>query len=290
MADENAMQEEADEAAAAPDATEDSSTSESAEASGERDTGENPSSDGDDKGEDSKAPRRRDRLDKRFGELTGEIHSLRGQLESKDREMERMLRILERGGTTTQAAGDEGADSEPSRDNFDDFQDYLDERAKWVARQEFREHASKHEAAQAKRDAQARAAETEARWQKSHTAALEKHGDEYAELFEVVGRSIDDDLANEIKMADDPASLVLYLGKHPEALAKVRGMTVGRRSRELGRIEERLNSERSRSSAPKPPTPVRGGAGSADPLSDKVPTDQWIKNRQAQLAKQRSGR
>lgn len=289
MADENAMQGTAEAPEPDEDATEDSSPSNDAEASGERDTGEHPSPEGDDS-EQSKAERRQGKLDKRFGELTGEIHSLRGQLEARDRELERMVRILDRGGTTAQAAGEESSDTEPSRDSFDDFQDYLDARAKWVARQEFREHASKYEAAQKQKDAEQRAVETEARWQKSHTAAIEKHGDEYAEYFDVVGRSIDAALANEIKMSDDPASVVLYLGRNPGALDKVRGLQGAARLRELGRIEERLNSERRPSNAPKPPTPVRGGAGSGDPLSEKVPIDQWMRNRQAQVAKQRGGR
>lgn len=291
MSDENAMMAEAEEAPA-PDATpEASSPSADAEASGERDTGDHSSPDGDGTDADPKAERRQGRLDKRFGELTGEIHSLRGQLAAKEQETERMLQLLERGGTTEQAAGTQDSDPEPSRDGFEDFQDYLDARSRWVARQEFREQSSKHEKALAQRDAQAAAQAIEERWQRSHTAAIEQHGDEYVELFEAVGRSIDHQMAMDLKLSDDPAAVVFYLGKNPEALDKVRGLRGEHRLMEVGRIEGRLKSERRASAAPKPPTPVRGaGAGTSDPLSDKVPIDQWMKNRQAQVSKARGAR
>ena len=115
--------------------------------------------------EEDEKPRKR-----RASARIGELHA---QSKAKDAEIERLMRLVESGRTPTQAPASD--DDEPKRERFTDYEDYIEQRAAWVARKEFRQQQQTHEeSTRRQRDAQ-QAAQAHARWQDSHESMLDKY-------------------------------------------------------------------------------------------------------------------
>lgn len=254
------------------------STPETADAGGERETSDadKAASDKPEHGEDDK-PRKR-----RASARIGELHA---QNKAKDAEIERLMRLVEAGQTPKQAAGAASDDDEPKREQFDDYEAYIEKRAAWVARKEFRQQQTRHEES-TRREREARdAAQAHARWQESHDSALDKY-DDYEEIFDSVGTSINGEQAAAIKLAEQPAEVVYFLGKNTKELDKLKNLSGGPLYRAIGRLEERMERQREkRSSAPAPTTPVRGAAPSGNTLSDNLSPKEWVARRNKQLGR-----
>lgn len=246
--------------------TEASSTPEPADAGGERESSEAeeaPSTD-----EPRPKPRK---ASQRIGELVA-------LNKAKDAEIARLHQLAQRG--TPEPQQD---DPEPNRDDFDDFQEFLRAQARWDVRREFKEQ-SKHQQQEAqKRQASEANAAAQRRWDESHESAIDKY-DDYEEIFEVVGTSIDDAQAFAIKDADDPAEVVYYFGKNPKEFAKFKGLSGNAAIKAVGRIEERLSIQREqRSKAPRPVKPVKGTGTTTNALSDDLPMSEWVKRRNKEV-------
>lgn len=233
---------------------------------------EQESSDSDE--QEAPKPKKASRRDRRIAEL-------HAASKAKDAEIERLMRLAQGQTSQPKPSADDPA---PSEDQFDDYQAFLRADARWAARQEYREQASKQASQAAKERDQRNTQALEAKWEESHEAAIDEHED-YEELFDVVGKSINGDQAMAVKYADDPAAVVYYLGKNPKELAKFRALNDAQLLKAVGRIEERINSQREqRSKAPEPITPSRGaGNSSSNQLSDKMDTKRWmdLRNKQA---------
>lgn len=68
--------------------------------------------------------------------------------------------------------------------------------------------------------------------------------------------------------ADKPHELLAYLGKNPDALESLHGLSEGQLHRRLDRIEQSLKQEPKPSKAPPPLKPVTGSGGGGDPSPD----------------------
>ena len=251
-----------------PEAT---STPETADDGGEREPvdAEKATSDEDEK------PRKR-RASARIGELTAINKALVA-------ERDRWMRLAEAGKPPEQATSKD--DDEPKRDQFDDYEAYIEKRAAWVARTEFRQQQTRHEESTRRQREQHEAAQAHARWQDSHDSMLDKY-DDYEDIFESVGTSIGGEQAAAIKLAEQPAELVYFLGKNVKELERLKDLSGGPLFRAIGRLEERIERQREkRSAAPPPTTPVRGAAPSGNTLSDDLPTEEWVRRRNKQLGR-----
>lgn len=262
--------------------SEDSSASQTAEASSDDENRLSGEETEGQEAQDSEEPRKKRGLERRFSELTSQLREAKAALRAYESERERLYQTQPR-------AAPQDAEAEPSRDQFDDYEDYLVARARYAARQSVLEERQRMEAERQQRlEVEAQQAINE-RWDVSHDKAIERY-DDYLDMYEVIGTSINKDLAAAIKSADDPAEVVYHLGKNPKEFAKLRDKSGMAAVKEVGRIEERITASRQkRSAAPKPPSPVRGNAKAThDPLDVKLGTDQWMKNRMEQRAKRRS--
>lgn len=252
------------------DVTEESSTPETADADGGREASESD----EDTAEKAEKPRKRG-ASQRIGELV----SLN---KAKDAEIERLMRLVESGRTPQQAAGSEKSDDEPKRDAYDDYEAFIEDRARWVARQEFREQSQKHEE-ETRRERESRmAAELQQRWESSYAKALDSY-DDYEDIFDQVGTAITVEHAGAIRNADEPAEVVYFLGKNPKELEKFSKLQGAQLFRAVGRLEERIAIQREQQSkAPKPVSPVRGSQPSPNRLRDDMPISEWMKLRNKQ--------
>jgi hypothetical protein len=85
--------------------------------------------------------------------------------------------------------------------------------------------------------------------------------------------------------SDDPAAVLHYLGNNPDAAADLAGLTASQVARRIARIEFDLSKpkEPKQSNAPKALTPVKSTTKDDGGISDNLPTEEWMKRRNAQV-------
>lgn len=207
---------------------------------------------------------------KRIGDLTR-------QLREAQRQNERLFGLVE---SKEQKVNGE---LQPNRGDFEDYESYLDARARWVARQEAQTLGEQFKEASTKREAESIARREEADWNKRQESARKRYED-YDEVAYSDDLMITSEMAQAIKAAENGPEVAYYLGKNPGEAERISELSGPRAIIEIGRIEERLLAKAKRSGAPDPINPVRSKAsGVSDPLSDKVSTEQWIKARNKKL-------
>lgn len=241
---------------------------ENADAGGERESSE---SEKDASSQDDDKPRKR-RASQRISELVA-INK------AKDAEIERLIRLAQRGDTAPAPSDD----TEPKREDFEDYEAFVRADARWQARQEFRQLTEQQQAQQRQQQHEREAAAVQQRWDESHEAALDRY-DDYEEMFEAVGTSITGTHASAIRNADDPAEVVYWLGKNPKEFAKFKDLSGVALLKAVGRIEERIHSQRAQQSkAPPPVAPIKGSTPTPNKLTDDLPPEKWLELRNKQV-------
>lgn len=242
---------------------EDAATSEEGEASA--------SASGEDTSEDEKPKPKKygGGFQKRISELTAKLRESQGQ-------NERLMELIERSKTDPQ-------DEQPQRDKFEDYESYLEARARWAARQEARTVEKRLAEDFDKRTARQAQAQVESEWQSRQEEARRRYED-FDEVAFANDLPITDGMAEAIKLAENGPEIAYYLGKNPGEAERISELTGAKAIIEIGRIEERLLARAKRSGAPPPVSPVKSKAsGNPDPLSDKASIDKWMAERRKHL-------
>ena len=203
------------------------------------------------------------------------------QLTQRHRELEaenaRMARVLEQVARERESAS-APRESAPSRDSYENYEEYLEARAEYTARKVAREAQEQQLAQEGQRRAYEQAQAGQREWEAKQDAARERF-DDYDDMVDAVGTEIGAGAAQAIKSSDVGPDIVMYLGRNPDVLRKLSNMSSTRAAIEVGRIEERLNANKERKgTAPAPITRTRSaGAASNNPLSMNKPIGEWAK-------------
>lgn len=245
--------------------------------------GGTPSQEGPGEDEATSKPTGKDRLNKRFSELTRTIHETR-DAEARERARadaaERRLAELERG---ARPPGTGGEDKAPRLEDFKEYEEYAEARARWVTRQELRK-ASAVAREHAQREAALnRVAEIRGRWEAAESGARERFED-YDEVMAASSVKFPEALAVALLESDNGPELSYYLKQNPEEITPLRGLSPIATARALGKLEAKLAAEppgKPKTAAPKPPTPTRPAAP-VDELNDKLSDSEWIRRRNKQ--------
>lgn len=154
--------------------------------------------------------------------------------------------------------------------------------------------------AAAKRELQQQAQqENQTRRSQSFTKLEEQFAKKQSDYYDVTrndGLTISTAMAEAIAESDEGPALAYHLGKNPEIAEQIARLSPYAAARELGRIEERLRTEREKakapvvSKAPPPPPKIEAVEPSVsvapdDPDSDKLDGPTWLKRRNKQVAK-----
>lgn len=210
---------------------------------------------------------------KRISELTAQLRQAQRELEAARAKPE-----------TPQA--DEPA---PKRDQFDDYEAYLEAHTRWVARSEAQSIKQAADAEYQRRIADRERDAREGDWQAKVETFREDHPDWDAVALNPA-LPITAEMAETLRELDNGPEVAYHLGKNPELVDRLAGMSDRKAALELARLSERLVTQVKRTSAaPKPIEPVRStGRANVDPLSEKLSIDEWVKNRRKQVAGVRS--
>lgn len=168
----------------------------------------------------------------------------------------------------------EGKGAAPKAEDFDSYDSYLDARAEWLVEQKLRE--------QSKKSAEERSKAEQAEAKAHKQARLQSVMDDGAKAYKDFGatlQALDSVVANptEIQSAldcvlesDRAQDLIYFLGKNPSVVVRLAEMTPLQQAREIGRLEEKLQSKKL-TAAPEPPQTVKGTGGRV--TSDAPPAD-----------------
>lgn len=199
------------------------------------------------------------------------------QLRRENEELRARMEAIER----RPQAGDD-ADKEPQEGDFNgDFFKYEREWNAWNARKIVREERAREQESRSK-TAQAD------QWRErvlEHQDRVEEARETITDYDKVLASSkvpVSDEVGREILSSDKSALLSYYLAKNPDKLEALNSMTGRELAREIGRLEGvvRLPAKNSKTNAPAPIAPLKGGASPTfDP--SKASMDEYVAKRKA---------
>lgn len=165
-------------------------------------------------------------------------------------------------------------DAEPTIDKFDTLEEFVSAKADYVARKQLERYQYEQLERQA-RDANQR---QQAEWAHKMEQAIDGSEEAveaiqeftyFAQEAERKAPAVANAIGSALKESDIGPELVIHLGKHPETIERLVGMSPYRAVAELGRIEAEILAKKGnttpkpvQTSAPKPPSPVKA-VGSA---------------------------
>lgn len=205
------------------------------------------------------------RVQQRFDELTRDKYAERAARERVERELDELRRA-------SRQQQQQDGDGAPKRDQFDDYESYIEARASYRATKEMvgRLEAMQRQVAEQQR------AEHELRERNSvlqaiadSTAKFRSQAKDFDDAMEAIADIPSSPiLERAIATADNPAAILYALGKDPERARNIAMMDPLQQAKMIGKIEYELRSTSVRvSNAPAPgkPAGAKGGAASEPP-------------------------
>lgn len=215
------------------------------------------------------------------------IDQLTKQAAEEREEKRRLLALLERNGVqpgAPQARQEPQPDVGPQREQFEDYETYLEARAEWRAanaantmfQRRMAAEAQQRQRAEIERDATAVVSTMQERIAEGRKAIpdFDKVVEEASDL--PIGRA-----APAIATSDNPAGVIYYLATHPETAQKLAHLNEVQAAREVGRIEALISAPPQVSNAPRPGKPVGSRGAPSDGFRDDMTMDEFVKWRKA---------
>jgi len=208
------------------------------------------------------------KLEKRFSELTKQRELARQEAERERQrasDLEERLKALE---TKNQPAPQVDQDREPQPSDFTDAFEYARALAKYAA-----DNAMKN---RDKIEAERKASEERQRLNESWQTKLEKVKSEMPDYEDMVASSdvvVSDQVRDAILESDVGPRILYHLAENPEVAEKISKMSLVKALTEIGKIEARFEKPPevkpvvTRSNAPAPISPIRGGSNVDVPMT-----------------------
>jgi hypothetical protein len=216
----------------------------------------------------------------------------------KREELQRRLAVTEelalRGRPEEPKAPPKPAESnEPKREQFQDYESFLEARAEWRAEKKVDERLDRDR----KEREQTRTAEDKQKLEKSFREHAQKVAAEIEDFEDVMSSASDtmitETMADAVMHAGEIGPRLLYhLAKNPAESQRIATLPTARQAAEIGKIEAKLSAApepKKPSKAPEPINPIGGKAPATDDEPDSKNTKAWIAWRERQLRAKRKG-
>jgi len=240
---------------------------------GEEEEAEEPQPEGEEE-EPAKKPKKS--AQKRIRELTAKYR----QTEREVQELRRLLNEQQPKGE--QQPPSQTPPKKPTRDQFEDEDEYFEALADWKTSQKLQEQ----EQTQQQRQRQQKEQEEQERINQAVQTINEQGMNEFEDYEDVVFENnaliITDPMVHAISEMDYGHRVAYHLGNNPDRAAKIAEMKPARQAIELGRIEQDLTQKpkKKQPKTPPPTEPVKGGGESGE--SEPSDVNDWIKWRRQQ--------
>ena len=174
-------------------------------------------------------------------------------------------------------------DPKPSRDEFDDPDEYDSNLAKWGGRQALREFQINHSETEQRNKQQAESTKLQAQWAKGEAEALEKYPD-FKETVENDAVTISGPMAYAIPRHPMAHDIAYYLGKNPAEAARIALLGPAESAMEIGAIAYQLkNAKPEVSKAPAPVKPVGTSNTSGRKTENDMSMEEYAAQRKAKI-------
>ena len=206
---------------------------------------------------------------------TAELIRLRKRAQEAERELA-YQKGLNEGRQPAQAPIPPKHITEPKIDDFDNYDDFVVAKASYKIRQEQQEENAKVQVEQ-----------YEKAWNERLAKAQEKTP-EVLDAIRDVGRKISREMAIVIKDSDVGPEIALYLHKNPNEIARLSRIHPVSMSREIGKIEAKLQSAPMETKpnkitqAPEPIKPVGGRTQAVTTDQEKIPIEDFMSRRNSE--------
>lgn len=246
-------------------------------------------------GEEGEQPQRPkgDGFQRRINRLTSDKY----RAEARAEMLEARLRELEQRSTGTQAPASRQPaedDPAPSESEYDRYEDYIDAKARWSARNEFKQLSAKTTAQQREQIERFQAEQL----QHGYRVRALEFAKATPDFAEVVHGAEEVPLSRQLELAimesEMGPQLVYHLAKNPAEAERLVKLPQGAMYREIGKLEAKLSSapkpQPAVSKAPAPIAPLSGGKASAAPFDpfrakpDDPRWDEWRRERNKKTA------
>lgn len=222
--------------------------------------------------EDADKPKKRadGGFQRRIGELTREFREAqRRESEANRRADELLAELRSRSATPQQPKPAGGSDeSAPRQEQFASYEEYIDARADWRARQSLKAERDRETREASERQAKQTAEQRRETLQKAAAEAAEKFPD-FEDVVAAADIPITPTMAEALADSEKKPELLYYLAKHPEEARSLAAKSPASQALAIGRLEERLKAVTPRTTvtdAGDPPRTVKGkGPSSPDP-------------------------
>lgn len=215
--------------------------------------------------EDEERPKPKNRVSarKRIGQLTAEL-----------RGVQRELAQVKSGQKPAQA------DAMPKQDQFETYEEYIDARAAYVAKQTFAAEARKSQEAQQA----ARQEEMVERFRQRSEGAADRY-DDYDDVIAASEVPISNAMGHAIIESDAGPDISYYLAKHPAEARRIAALSPIGQVREIGKLEAKIAAPpkpKKTTAAPTPPKTLRPEA-KAVVNPDDMPMAQWVEHERKRM-------
>ena len=206
--------------------------------------------------------------DQRYTELQREIEALKG---------------------ARTATAESKTDSEPKRDSFDTYEDYIEARADYRADKKARELIESFRGETKANQEKSTAAERQRSFDKVVQSRIEAGRKEFADFDSVITEAIEDGVLDTksamyqgVIDSDMAHKLAYHLAKNPSEASRIQGLSAAGQIREIGKLEDKLSAKKERGETMEP---IGGRTQNVSGLRDDMSTEAWIKQRNAALKK-----
>ncbi len=168
----------------------------------------------------------------------------------------------------------------PKREDFADYETFIREEARFVARQEVRAERQAQQKAEAEAKVKAERDEAVKGFDAQMKKAHEKYPDFQDALEVAQSLPITDAMFSAMTALDEGADLVHFFGTHPEEATRISQLPTTRQAAEVGKLAAKVASPTPKpasvSQAPEPISPVTGGTAASDtPPEDPEAFRKW---------------
>lgn len=233
---------------------------------------------------DANLRRGRNHYARRIDKLTREASELRETNAALTRVVERALGGAQGQPAAQPAQQPQGNDVGPQREQFASYEDYIEARADWKAerRATQAQHALLTQLARAAQAQQAQQQGSQLAGQfQSRLAEGRKEFSDWDATFDgdAADLPVSQAATAAIVHSENPAAVMYWLGKNPDALRKLNSMPLVQAAIEVGRIAESSSKGRGTpnlSRAPKPGNPANVRGGTPGGYRDDMPMDEFV--------------
>lgn len=229
--------------------------------------------------EEVKEPQKEDVLPKGVQKRIDRAVKQKYEAEARANELERRLQQIEQ-----RIPQQPKNDGEPRLEQFDNIEDYVSAKARFIAKAELNETLTARERAEAEQKAQAAQHQTAESWAKRVALATAEMPD-----FEDVVASSDVQFSSPVVLeaimsSDVGTKIAYYLASNPDEAEDIAGMTAPNAIRAIGRIEAKLESGKASITKAPPPIEPTGTKAKAVKMPDQMSDSEFAAWRKRHIA------